>query len=102
MRLDAPVDGLPMATGIDAEMLERMARIARDLPGRTVSLDSEEAFQAPPDSEPVLKIDGVVADEILERCYDDFDDLLVLGGPGVRSEFEGRPDRDAHAAVSSG
>lgn len=60
------------ATGIDAEMLERMARIARDLPGHTVSLDSDDAsFETPPESEPVLKIDGVVADEILERCFDE-------------------------------
>lgn len=59
------------ATGIDAEMLERMARIARDLPGHTVSLDSDDGFELPPDSDPILRIDGVVADEILERCYDE-------------------------------
>lgn len=59
------------ATGIDAEMLERMARIARDLPGHTVSLDAEDTFVVPPDSEPVLRIDGVAADEVLERCFDD-------------------------------
>ncbi len=57
--------------GIDAEMLERMARIARDLPGHTVSLDS--AYELPPDSEPVLRIDGVSAEEVLERCFDDVD-----------------------------
>jgi hypothetical protein len=57
--------------GIDADMLERMARIARDLPGHTVSLDSEVA--RPPDSEPVLRIDGVAADEVLACCFDDFD-----------------------------
>jgi hypothetical protein len=69
------LDELPEAIGIDAEMLERMARIARDLPGHTISLDSdpglEAYFEAPPDSEPTLKIDGVIAEEILERCFDD-------------------------------
>ncbi len=70
-RLDTLTHGVQVATGIDAEMLERMARIARDLPGHTVSLDADEAFEAPPDSEPVLKIDGVAAEEVLERCFDE-------------------------------
>lgn len=64
----------PVARGIDAEMLERMARIARDLPGHTISVDNDDTFKPPPDSEPVLKIDGVLAEEILERCFDDPDE----------------------------
>lgn len=59
------------SSGIDAEMLERMARIARDLPGHTVSLDKDDALELPPESEPILRIDGVVAEDILERCYDE-------------------------------
>jgi hypothetical protein len=77
---------------IDAELLERMGRIARGLPGHTVSvaggfadeladgglaatgeteLDAHELRdrEPPRESGPVLKIDGVVADEVLERCY---------------------------------
>ena len=86
---------------IDAEILERMARIARGLPGRTISVDSrtfepvdelgdsfsgdsfsgdafwpedcwpqdawDEVTETPPESTPVLRIDGVVVAEILER-----------------------------------
>jgi hypothetical protein len=74
------------------ELLERMGRIARGLPGHTVSVaggfESELAGERlaasgdgkrdvaelddrepPRESGPVLKIDGVVADEVLERCY---------------------------------
>jgi hypothetical protein len=59
---------------IDGELLERMGRIARGLPGHTVSVAGAE-IEVDPDTEPpresgpVLKIDGVVADEILDRCY---------------------------------
>ena len=60
------------AARIDAEMLERMARIARDLPGHTVSVDTQLDFEAPPDSDPILRIDGVVAEEVLERCFDEW------------------------------
>lgn len=51
---------------IDPEMLERMARIARVLPGRVVSL---EPRSAPRDREsaPVVCIDGVAANEIAAR-----------------------------------
>ncbi len=61
----------PAAVGIDADMLERMARIARDLPGHTVSLDAEDAAELPPESQPMLRIDGVAAEDFLERCYDE-------------------------------
>lgn len=48
---------------IDAELLERMARIARGFPGHTVSLD--ERSQAAP----VLCIDGVHTDEIADGLF---------------------------------
>lgn len=50
---------------IDSDTLERMARIARGLPGRTISVAM--ADDAPPSSA-VLRIDGVAAAEIVERC----------------------------------
>jgi len=64
---------------IDAALLERMARIARDLPGHVVSVDSGEhttptpvdiEVEEPPESGPVVRIDGVVAETLLERYYD--------------------------------
>lgn len=61
-------------------MLERMARIARGLPGHVVSVDSSEETPIPedaterqisalengPESGVVLRIDGVVADELVD------------------------------------
>jgi hypothetical protein len=53
---------------IDPTLLERMGRIARGLPGHVVSVDrDEESFEAPPESRPILRIDGVVVGEILAQ-----------------------------------
>lgn len=45
--------------GIGPEALERMARVARTLVGRTVTLRAERR--------PELRIDGVAADEVVDR-----------------------------------
>ena len=68
---------------IDAEMLERLARIARGLPGHVISVDAHDRAEAdltpptapPEDGDPVVRIDGVVAREILEH----YQQLLELG-----------------------
>ena len=62
---------------IQPAMLERMARIALELPGHRVSVDSAEGsleeeeaaadMTPPPDSGVVLRIDGVVAEELIDR-----------------------------------
>jgi hypothetical protein len=54
-------------TPIDADTLERMARIARGFPGRTVSV----AMAAEGAQRTQLRIDGVAAAEIVERCEHD-------------------------------
>jgi len=58
---------------IDAELLERMARIARGLPGHVVSVDGEElvddwgdTLEPPPESQPMLRIDGVAVVDIID------------------------------------
>ena len=58
-----------LALDIDSDLLERMSRIARGLPGHVVSVDSDELVvsESPPESGPVLRIDGVAADEILHH-----------------------------------
>jgi hypothetical protein len=76
-RIDLPTLDLPApCSAIDAELLERMARIARGLPGRTVSADGgifegriciEEDLHSDLESAAVLRIDGVVVAEILEQ-----------------------------------
>lgn len=72
------------APSIGPEVLERMARVARDLPGRTVSIarprpagDENErwprrsgVFLRQPRGELEMRIDGIAAEEIVERCYD--------------------------------
>jgi hypothetical protein len=73
------------ASGIDGDALERMATVARNLPGRTVSVAArrrEERDRGAPRPSGVwpaaalvgtdveLHIDGVAAEEILARCYD--------------------------------
>lgn len=68
---------------IDADLLERMARIARGLPGHVVSVDADDPGEVtlwPNDGgaaalDPVVRIDGVVAREILEH----YQQLLELG-----------------------
>jgi hypothetical protein len=68
---------------IDADLLERLARIARGLPGHVVSVDAEDcgeverwSRQVPDDTtDPVVRIDGVVARHILEH----YQQLLDLG-----------------------
>jgi hypothetical protein len=53
---------------IDSEMLERMARVARGLPGHLVSLQGAAmARDAGGAEEPQLRVDGVTAAEILDR-----------------------------------
>jgi hypothetical protein len=63
---------------IDAEMLERMARVARGFPGCTVSLDADEVQPVNdagvdpgaddgPISQPVLRVDGVIIEDLLAR-----------------------------------
>ncbi len=70
-------------TAIDADLLERMARIARGLPGHMVSVDAGDDGEinlwptedAERNNDPVVRIDGVVAREILEH----YQRLLELG-----------------------
>jgi hypothetical protein len=53
---------------IDSALLERMGRIARGLPGHVVSVGSDEtAVDEPPESGPILRVDGVVAGEVLAQ-----------------------------------
>ncbi len=59
---------------IQPAMLERMARIALELPGHLVSVDGAEVspddepeMSPPPASGVVLRIDGVVAEELFDR-----------------------------------
>ena len=66
----------PAATSIGAELLERMARIARGLPGHIVSVETG-ALRSPASFEgvnsnggPVLLIDGVDAARLFERYFD--------------------------------
>jgi hypothetical protein len=50
---------------IDSDMLERMARVARGLPGHLVSLAG--AAGSSDEEQPELRVDGVEAAEILDR-----------------------------------
>jgi hypothetical protein len=62
---------------IEPAMLERMGRIARVLPGHLVSVDRgdtpepsdvfEADYEPPPDSGVVLRIDGIMAEELVDR-----------------------------------
>lgn len=64
------------SAAIDERTLERIERIARGLPGHVVSVGADEANvlgspdEPAPDSEPVLRIDGVDALEIIERYFE--------------------------------
>jgi hypothetical protein len=55
------------SVGIDGELLARMERIARDLPGRTVSAGpgAGTALRPRDHRAPVLRIDGVAVDDIV-------------------------------------
>jgi hypothetical protein len=64
--------GEEVGAAIDAEMLERMARVARGFPGCTVSMDADEAEDVEgagdgPVSEPVLRVEGVIVADLLAR-----------------------------------
>lgn len=47
---------------IDGETLERMARIARGLPGRTVAAEGEDEAR--------ISVDGIDADEVIASMRD--------------------------------
>ena len=67
-RLDGAIDAGP----IDAAMLERLGRIARGFPGRTISLEKQASHSLSADSAilerwPVIRIDGVEAADFLSH-----------------------------------
>ncbi len=59
MRRDTPV-------GLDASTLERMARIARGFPGRTIAAEAAGGSEDD-DDEARISVDGVAADELIDR-----------------------------------
>jgi len=65
----------PAVASIGAEVLERMARIARGMPGHVVSVATDgdpspvSTDRRRRDSEPVLCIDGVEAERLFERYF---------------------------------